>query len=705
MADRADALSRPATAGKAGLVVFTAVLAVAELAWFRWFLSEPLPNAANIGGVVWRSLFLWRGLPHIVPGVRWADSYLGAAWAELSHPENLPERLPIVLAAALIAGAAVALGRLVLHALGALASLDRLERLALAYPAGAAALGVLAMLAGRLGALSTLSVRAALGLVIVAEVVRTLRRGPVAPPPPRPEERAWPAPARGLALLVMGLFLVLMALAALLPTIDFDALEYHLQGPKEYFLAGRIAFLPHNVYTSMPFGVEMLHLLGMFALDDWWRGALAGQLLVMAFAPAAAVLVARVAAGLASGRAGWVAALVYLTTPWIYRLAAIPYVEGPLAAYHAALLFVAARIAKRRAPRGALAFALLGWLAGGAMACKYPALISAVLPFGLVAALGALRERSAGVLLAFAAGMALTIGPWLAKNLVETGNPVYPLGYAVFGGRDWDAAREAKWSHAHGRRPIAWAPLRDGLLDVAGRSDWQSPLYTALAPLALLRRGSRRGVLALWGYVAYLFATWWLLTHRLDRFWLPLLPPLAILAGVGADWVRSRLWNALLAVMLVVSILVNLVDVSTALAGLNQWTDSYARLRSEVPRMLNPPLARLDAELPPGAVPLLVGQASVFHLNHRVVYNTVFDREILETIARGRPPEAVGRELHRRGITHVYVDWSEIDRHRKPGGYGFTDFITPELLAGLAAQGVLEPMERPGPRQDLYRVR
>ncbi len=80
--------------------------------------------------------------------------------------------------------------------------------------------------------------------------------------------------------LVAGPFLLVMALGAMLPTIDFDAIEYHLQGPKEYYQAGRIAFLPHNVYTSMPFGVEMLHLLGMEVLDDWWWGALVGQLLV-----------------------------------------------------------------------------------------------------------------------------------------------------------------------------------------------------------------------------------------------------------------------------------------------------------------------------------------------------------------------------------------------------------------------------------------
>ena len=67
--------------------------------------------------------------------------------------------------------------------------------------------------------------------------------------------------------------------------------------------------------------------------------------------------------------------------------------------------------------------------------------------------------------------------------------------------------------------------------------------------------------------------------------------------------------------------------------------------------------------------------------------------------------EAVLADIERRGITHVYVDWSEIERHRKPGGYGFTDFVTPGLLARLVAEGILEPVERLGAQQELYRVR
>ena len=42
----------------------------------------------------------------------------------------------------------------------------------------------------------------------------------------------------------------------MLPPVDFDVREYHLQAPKEFFQPGRISFLPHNVYANMPLGAE-----------------------------------------------------------------------------------------------------------------------------------------------------------------------------------------------------------------------------------------------------------------------------------------------------------------------------------------------------------------------------------------------------------------------------------------------------------------
>jgi len=722
-----------------GFLVVGLALAVLECGWLSWFLTEPLPNSAPVGRPkLHRSDLLWRALPGVVPGVRLEQSLLGPALRDLSHVENLPQRVPIVIAAGLIAVAALALGDLALRGLRLLRLLGPSERIALAFGLGTTGLGVVTLGLGRLGLLSPWPTRLGLGLLVLAEAaLLVLDRwlnggdeeardtggggGAVANPKAKPLTRPSGTLSRGergrgeghLWLgfgLLAGPFLLIMALGAMLPATDFDSIEYHLQGPKEYFQAGRIAFLPHNVYTSMPFVVEMLHLLGIEVLGDWWLGALAGQLLVASYAPATAAMIALTARRWASPRAAWVAAIVYLSTPWVYRIAVIPYVEGPLCYYHAALVWAASRALTAEPGSRTKLWSVVGGLAGGAMACKYPALISAVFPFGALAAFEAVRRRSGRIALAFAVGWAVVMTPWLAKNVADTGNPVYPLAYRVFGGGHWDEAQDAKWSAAHGSavqgwKPISFDALTGSVIDVAGRSDWQSPLYVALAPLAWLRRGSRGRAWALGGYVAYLFSTWWLVTHRLDRFWLPMLPALAVLAGLGADWVGGRAWSIALSLLLMVSVAANLVQASSGLTAFNEWTGDLRVLRRRIPEILNPPLARLDAESPPGARILLVGQAGVFHFEHPIVYNTVFDRETLELLARGRTPAQVRRALVDCGVTHVYVDWHEIERYRSPGNYGFTPFVTPDLFAGLVAAGIFEPPRSLGARQELYRVR
>lgn len=721
MDDRADPLNRPTGARWWALL---GILAVAELAWLAWYLIVPLPNAGNAqttlpGGEVQyvpirRWALLAEGIPYFIPGTGWHDSLLGGALDKLSHVEHLPQRFPIALAGLLIAASGMGLGLLAIRGLRLARLLNLTERLTLAFGLGLTGLGTITLGLGRLGGLAPWPIRVGLGLLAIAgngwEIIATIRDRRAVGPSQHPKgHRARSLRAVVLFAMVAGPFLILMVLGSMQPSVDFDVLEYHLEGPKEWYLAGRIAFLPHNVYTTMPFNVEMLHLLGMVVLGDWWHGALAGQFLVMLHAPFAAAAIALAARRFGTPRAAWFAAVVYLTTPWIYRLSVFAYVEGPLGYYHAALILAAALAwsSSDHKPHSTVLalWTVAGALAGGAMACKYPALISAVLPFGLLAMAAGWRRRSWAIPMAFAVGVAVAVGPWLVKNVVDHGNPVYPLAYKVFGGHPWSPDREAKWSAAHGSRPITWRDLTAGLLDVAGRNDWQSPLYLAFAPLAFLKLGSRRIALLLWVYAAYVFATWWLLTHRLDRFWLPILPALAILAGLGADWSRRRAWSVLLTLIAAVSVATTWIYCTTYLAGFNQWTDDLDALRDDAFQSASPTLAWLDEHLPPQAKILLIGQAAVFHMRHEKIYNTVFDEEVFETLARGRTPSQVRHSLDTLRVTHVLVDWSEIARHRKPGGYGFTDFVQPEVFAQLVRAGVLEPIPGPGPGKDLYRVR
>ena len=128
-------------------------------------------------------------------------------------------------------------------------------------------------------------------------------------------------------------FVVVIALGGTLTPVDFDVREYHLQVPKEFYQNGRIGFLRHNVYGNMPLGSEMLCLAAMALTGDWWFGALVGKT-VMALA---ALLTAAglFAAGqrLVSTTAGVVAALTYISIPWIVRVSTLGLIEGMSAFY------------------------------------------------------------------------------------------------------------------------------------------------------------------------------------------------------------------------------------------------------------------------------------------------------------------------------------------------------------------------------------
>ncbi|MEN6452340.1 MAG: hypothetical protein ABFC96_17755 [Thermoguttaceae bacterium] len=564
-------------------------------------------------------------------------------------------------------------------------------------------------------------------------------------------------------------FVVAILLAAMLPPFDFDVCEYHMQAPKEFFQQGRITFLPHNVYANMPMGTEMLSLLAMVVAGDWWLGALAGKTVLAAFTPLCAAGLYAAGRRLFSPTAGVAAALVYLSIPWVASTSMPPWdvnvsssglVEGALACYlflavYAMLLHRAAlaRSATERVapaiftpPRRLLLLA--GYLAGATVAAKYPAALFVLLPLAAWVFFGRSRasNRTGAIensreltapspfclrrgflgggkrLGVFLLAAVLACGLWFGKNWALTGNPTYPLLYGAFGGKTWNAEKDARWNRVHRPHDFSAAALGGDVARVAVTSPWLSPLVVPLAVLAIFaaaRRSRWKGdspifaetkigtvpgrlVWPLLGYVVFVLAVWWLLTHRIDRFWLPILPVLALLAGAGACWTRERWWRWTFRGLLLVCLAANFL-VATAGLG-NAWFVPIERLRND-PKWVDPWHRYFNAHADRGTV-LTVGDAAVFDLRPRAFYSTCFDDCLFEQLVKGKTPDQIRDAFAARRIAYVYVNWGEIERYRSPGNYGFTDFVQPAVLARLVADGILAPLpaadDRPPGRA--YRV-
>ncbi len=758
----------PDTVAPVWLVVVAIVWLLAFAACFYQFdlpNSSPRVNRTEV----------WRQLPALLvnlvdPPAPAADDIEARLMWKNAGWRFWPQRFTMYAVCLAILAGAWGWGGLMLRLMQVPLPTWSLERIFFAGACGLAVVSLLTLGCGLMGWLS----RGVLGSCLLAGVILEVgvslsARRPSTGLPTSPRsfvvrlKQLWP-------LWLCVPFLMVYIGGAFLPETDFDVKEYHFGGPKEWYLAGQISFLPHNVYTSFPFLTEMLTLLGMVLYGDWYWGAIAGKGVLMSFGPLTALGLFVAGRRWFSRSAGIWATLIHLSTPWIYRISIIAYAEGGLTCYLFATLLAVLYLIEQllgqdftregeapaeplslstlaqpsgsagaspshhscqpasdvagqgtgpvgdcsedgELPQGSTSWAIFaGFLAGSAMACKYPGAVSVVIPLGLAVLLSAYRfsqrssqhQKSSGSVikmgLIFSVGVALAIGPWLLKNLVETGNPVYPLLYGVFGGKDWSPELNAKWKHGHSPDHHQLGDLAIKLMDVTLKSDWLSPLLFGLAPLALLKT-RRRLVWQLWLYVAFLFGTWWLLTHRIDRFWVPLIPVVALLAGVGATWTTRRVWRVFIAGFAICAMTFNLAFITTSLCGYNAYLLDLQRAAEQTGRITAPEVVMLNSALPPGSKVLCVGEAELFDARFPYVYNTVFDRSICEDWfgtadnsqgSAGRPlkPVAEIRQLLRtQEITHVFVNWQEILRYRLT--YGYTDFVTPRRFQQLQESGIL----------------
>ena len=454
--------------------------------------------------------------------------------------------------------------------------------------AGGVGLGAFSLVGLGLGLLGWLNRPVAVAFPVVGWgwlAVECYRR----PPPPR----AWlngPVAAADWLWLVPVLFLAAAAVAAsVMPGVlwghldpsPYDVTSYHLQVPREWYDAGRIVPLRHNMYSYFPFNVEVQFLLLDHAAGGRaapWTSMYAAQFVCVGYAVLMVLAVAgagnegehrtsniehrtskrqkgEAADPSAFRRSAFdvrcsmfalnssLSAAVASSVPWVVMLAGVAYVEPALMLYSA----LAVAWAMRAVGGGAFVrpMVVAGVAAGLACGTKITAVPMLLLAVPAVAAVAAWTVVPRRPLLLGCGGAVvaggLVLSPWLVRNAVWShGNPIWPVGMSALGAGHFSPAQVERFRVAHSPTPDQQPPTaRVAVLWTDVLAHWQYGyvlLPAGIAAAAGRRRDRQTWVLV--GTALVVLVVWVGFTHLLARFFVMTIPLAAIAVG-RAGWRRA----------------------------------------------------------------------------------------------------------------------------------------------------------------------
>ena len=479
----------------------------------------------------------------------------------------------------------------------------------------------------------------------------------------------------------------------------YDQWHYHLGFPYHWLREGTLVTYERQAYSYFPANMGLLYSYALAGpggwaaqVIHWWMGALT--------AAGSAAIAQRLGAPVA-GRT--LAAATFLATPTVVQMGSLAGSDLGAAAFAVGGLLAVLRLIGNRQTRRSTAL-YAGLAAGFSAGCKYTAIATVVIPVGVMAVAVAITasdgprrmRRGLAVGLAFAIGVGAALSPWLARNWVVTGNPVYPYFAVAFGvappgtGEEGDELTSGIGTFGLSGDKVAEA-LTLGTFSRHGHAGDIGPVYLLFLPLVLTWWWRNRARAEAWVAVGYgaLAIPAWAAGPPLGRY---LLPVLAIGAGlIGESWSDlSPRWPPAIrlfaASVLVVILAANcnpvrgeyLFDQLRCFLGAEE---SEIYLESECTQI--EPFAAANRLLPAAAKVLLIGEPRPFGINRDVVVEDQFGTPLLVELANSsKTADEIADGLQKLGVTHLL--WNATEAARIAGAESRQTFLECDSVASQA---------------------
>jgi hypothetical protein len=449
---------------------------------------------------------------------------------------------------------------------------------------------------------------------------------------------------RSRPLLAVVLALVLLALVPqlLLPVTDSDGLRYHLGLPKLFLLTGHVFWYPYELNGAAPQLGEMLYLIGLkLAPAECAKFLHAGM-----FVAAVATLMLAVHRGRRSRTAALLAALAFAATPAVLAVVGAAFVDH-IAAFHFATALL---LATSNAPPLAIGCALAGAL--GTKLTTAPG-VAAVIAIALLRSRHGRRWRT---LLATVVPGVVVLLPVAIRNVVATGDPLFPLGHVMLGiplpAALSVAVKFTTGYHArvHPFLGITWGASQGSASpdEIAG---WHNLIALFGLALAVVDRRVRLFAAPVAAFM--LLGLWF---HPPTRYLVPMFLALAAIGGLALARLPRRIASAVGLLVLLPGLITSLTFVLTVFSPFDYVLARIDRTTFLTRFVPGYRAAQVVNAQPGGGVVMALGFPAPFYFDRPWIAEGMMVEPPLESWLRSARDESeLRRRLHAADVRYLVV--------------------------------------------------
>ena len=463
-------------------------------------------------------------------------------------------------------------------------------------------------------------------------------------------------------IMLIGLTIFLAFTGALAPPLNYDTLSYHLAFPKLYAKASKIFFIPHNMYSNLPFGIEMLYTLALIIKDE-----VLAKLIHFSIGILCVLTIFVLGRKYFGRKVGLLAAAIFYNMPAVCLSSTYAFNDLGLVLYGLLMLFCILNWSSRNE---IIWLILAGVFCGFGISTKYtgalyfiPTALIFIVIFITLKREKVLKNICKNMLL-FIFFVFLAFSPWLIKNLIYTHNPVYPLFYNILGGIDWNRELVQRFARFHISKDMNLLNIVSLLWKIP--LDNQGSIVLLILPVLFFAKLDRN-IKILISYTVLVFILWIFFTHRIIRFLIPCLSIASVLVAYTLDnFKKSKIVSGLLYILVIGFLCWNTFKFA-ATVGFNFFDVAYGKETKEEFLLKNfyqyGVFKFINEELPDDSKILFIGENQGFYCDRDYIGSSPLDlNDIVEISNASENAGVICGKLRDMDITHILYNASEVKR-------------------------------------------